>query len=468
MAFLIRAFRSSVYFVPVLFVTSLFSQSGELQPTDGGAESDEETIVINVSDSDDESPAAEEEKDSDDDELDKLRAERDRLSVENSIAQARLDRDLFEMEAEKKRLSLENSLRKERMNAELAVVQDEIDRVSLEIEAANKSALLESARRRAELELELTELRSEEERLTLANSIAGKKLDARMGELRMLETEFKTQKAAMEIDVARLQSELSLREKNEILRDLAPVVDSYSLDPFEDGVLRVSNRRITLSGIIVPSIADHVAERINYFNNQNSEYPIFLLIDYSPGGSVMAGYKILKAMEGSQAPVYVIVKSYAASMAAVITTMSERSFAYPNAILVHHQISWLGGGNLTQQREQLAEAEQWWRRLAQPVADKMGLTLDEFIDRMYKENSNGDWSEFADAAKELHWVDEIVETIWETSLDKNPDRFGLQPVVALNLEEKVDGEGNPYVVLPRLSPKDAYFIYNRDTYYRLR
>lgn len=467
MAFLIRAFRSIVYFTPVLLATGVFSQSGELQPVTVGAGSDEETIIVGASDSDGETTAAVE-KDPDDDGLGELRFERDRLSVENAIAQARLERELFEMEAEKKRLTLENSLRKERMNAELAAVQDAVDRVSLEIEAANKNALLESARRRAELELELTELRSEEERLTLANSISGKKLDSRMGELRMMETEYKTQKAEMEIDVARLQSELSLREKTDILRDLAPVVDSYSLEPFENGVLRVSNRRITLSGIIVPSIADHVAERINYFNNQNTEYPIFLMIDYSPGGSVMAGYKILKAMEGSQAPVYVIVKSYAASMAAVITTMSERSFAYPNAILVHHQISWLGGGNLTQQREQLAEAEQWWRRLAQPIADKMGLTLDEFIARMYNENSDGDWSEFADAAKELHWVDEIVETIWETSLDKNPDRFGLQPVVALNLEEKIDGEGNPYVVLPRLSPKDAYFIYNRDTYYRLR
>jgi ATP-dependent Clp protease protease subunit len=173
-------------------------------------------------------------------------------------------------------------------------------------------------------------------------------------------------------------------------------------------------------------------------------------------------------MEGSQAPVYVVVKSYAASMAAVIATLATRSFAYPNAVILHHQISWLGIGNLTQQKEQLVEAEKWWRRLAEPVAKKMGLTLDQLIARMYEKNSDGNWREFADAAKSLKWIDEIVHTIWETALDKNPDRFGSRPMMALRMEEAKDSEGSSYVVLPRLAPFDCYFVYNPDHYYRLR
>ena len=50
---------------------------------------------------------------------------------------------------------------------------------------------------------------------------------------------------------------------------------------------------------------------------------IFIVIDTSPRGSVMAGYRILKAMESSDAPVHVVVKSFAASMAAAITTLGE-------------------------------------------------------------------------------------------------------------------------------------------------
>jgi ATP-dependent Clp protease, protease subunit len=403
-----------------------------------------------------------------DKELEKIRKERERISAENQLAQEKLRSELFGLESEKQRLQLQNSLRAERLNAEVADVRSKLDRMTLEIDVVNRQASLEAAQRRVQLDSELAAMRAEEERLRVTNGIVTQKLEAQMAEMRLKEAEYKVQRAALENDVARLQTELSLREKTEILRDIVPDEQKYVLEPFRDGVLLVSDRRIALNGVIVQSVADHILERIDYYNNQNTEYPIFIIIDYSPGGSAMSGYKILKAMDGSKAPVYVVVKSFAASMAAVITTMANRSFAYPNAILLHHQMRWLGAGNLTQQREQLEEAEQWWRRIAQPVAAKMGLSLDAFIKRMYEKNSDGDWREFADDAQRLKWVSEVVSTIWETSMDKNPDRFGSKPVITLQLEEKVDEQGNPYVVLPRLPPLDCYFLYNPDGYFRLR
>jgi ATP-dependent Clp protease protease subunit len=401
-------------------------------------------------------------------EIETLRKERDRLATENQIAQEKLRAELFELEAEKQRLVLQNALRTERLGAEVAELRNTLDRLALEIDLANRQASLETAQRRAQLDAELAALRAEEERLRAANAITAQKLEAQTAQLRLEEAQLKVQRAALDNDVARLQTELSRREKAEILRDIVPAEQKYVLDPFRDGVLLVSDRRIALNGVIGQSVADHVAERIDYFNNQNAEYPIFIVIDYSPGGSVMAGYKILKAMDGSKAPVCVVVKSFAASMAAVITTMANRSFAYPNAIVLHHQLSWSGGGNLTQQREALQEAEQWWRRLAQPVAAKMGLTLGQFIETMYQKNSDGDWREFADEARKLRWIDEVVSTVWETSMDKNPDRFGSKPVAVLSVEERVDDQGNPYAVLPRLQPLDCWFVYNPDGYYRLR
>jgi ATP-dependent Clp protease protease subunit len=408
------------------------------------------------------------EKSEADKETERLRKERDRIAAENALAQEKLRQELFALEAEKQRLSLENGLRRERLEAEVADLRSELDRLQVQLDLANRQASLESAQRRQALENELAALRNEEERLKLANSIAAQQLESRLSELRVQDTELKLRRARLEMDVAELQTDLSVREKQEVLRDLAPAERQYVLEPYRDGVLQISDRRIALNGLITPAIAELVVERIDYFNNQNTEYPIFLVIDSSPGGSVMAGSKIIKAMEGSQAPVYVVVQSYAASMAAVITASAPHSFAYPNAVLVHHQISWLGAGNLTQQREQLAQAEQWWRRLAEPVAQRMGLTLDQFIVRMYEQNSDGDWREFADKAQQLHWVDEIVHTIRETSLDKNPDRFGARPTVRLELTEQTDKDGNPYVVLPRLAPFDCYFVFNPDRYYRLR
>lgn len=445
------------------------AQSEELEPIAVAADISEGAAAVNAENfpGGEEVAADDDSGDGADVETKRLRQERDRLAAENALAQERLRQELFDLQAEKQRLALENSLRTERLNLEAAEAKTKLDRLNLEIETVTKEASLEQARRRAELEKELGGLKAEDERLKVANSVASQKMEAQLAEMRLREAQYKTEKAQLEIELAQLQSQLSVREKSEILRDLAPPERRYTLEPFSDGVLQISDRRIAMNNVVTNNVANHIAQRIDYFNNQNTEFPIFLVIDTSPGGAVMAGYKVLKAMEGSQAPVYVVVKSYAASMSAVIATTAEKSFAYPNAVIVHHQMGWFGQGNLTQQREQLEEAQQWWRRLALPVAEKMGLTLDEFIRRMYEENSDGNWSEFADAAVELHWIDQTVDTIWDTSMDRNPDRFGERPIVGLALDEKIDSEGNPYVVLPRLSPFDAYFIYNPGRYYRL-
>ena len=216
----------------------------------------------------------------------------------------------------------------------------------------------------------------------------------------------------------------------------------------------------------------------NYFNNKDPKKPIFIVIDDSPGGSVMAGYRILKAMEGSEAPIYVVVKSFAASMAATITTLAEKSFVYPNAIILHHQISqsfMFSSMNLTEQKENVDDLMKWWNRLAGPIAEKMGITPDEFIEMMYKKTVSGDWTEFGDDAVKLKWADHAVTRIHETALLKNPD--AKKDAVATTtrtsetdngLTPAIDAQGNPYMILPRRNPKDAYLIHNPDGYYRFK
>ncbi len=185
----------------------------------------------------------------------------------------------------------------------------------------------------------------------------------------------------------------------------------------------------------------------------------------------MAGYRILKAMQGSQAPIHVVVKSFAASMAAGITTLAEASYAYPNAIILHHQISStvIASMNLTEQKEFYEESQRWWKRLAQPIAKKMGITTKQFIKDMYENSSSGDWMEFADEAHKLKWVDHVVSRIRETSRLKNPDQQKSDDDSAHSaLKEERDENGHAVKYLPRLNPKDVYFLYNPDQYYRLR
>ena len=242
-----------------------------------------------------------------------------------------------------------------------------------------------------------------------------------------------------------------------------------------DGTLVISDRRIALNGPITPKTADQITERINYYNNKDGKKPIFIVIDDSPGGSVMAGYRILKAMEGSSAPIHVVVKSFAASMAASIATLAEESYAYPNAIILHHQISstlMMARLNLTEQKEFYEESQRWWKRLAQPIANKMGVPTAQFIKDMYEKSSSGDWMEFADAAQKLKWVNHVVERIQETSLLKNPDHKDAKNSSSKSAQSgsqiERDENGNAIEYLPRLNPKDGYFLYNPDRYYRLR
>ena len=377
----------------------------------------------------------------------KLTAERERIAAQIALDQSKLDEKL----APRKRALAEIQIQMEEMKAKLDLAE---------------------AERRAKDDPEMMELRRKNERLMMEFAIAKNEVDTEGFAMRKEENAVRRKTTALTMQMELQQKE---GESRSYAVGKAP---AYPKDPLIGKKLVLSDRTIPLNGVITGKTADSIADRISYFNNRDPEAPIFIVIDDCPGGSVMAGYKILKAMHGSTAPVYTVVKSMAASMAACITTLSKKSFAYPNAIILHHQLSVGVMGNLTQHRENVQELEEWWRRLADPVAAKMGITRDEFIKRMYKKTSTGDWSEFADDAQKLKWVDVIVEQIEETALLRHPDtvptpapatptRFMPGPPLTQAVEA-LDERGKPAVYLPRLNPMDAYWLYNPDSYYRMQ
>lgn len=411
-----------------------------------------------------------------------LKKQQEQLTLENSVADQQLHKELAQLSAEKQRLELQNGLAQQKLQADVAALQTEIDKLTKQLDALTKRAALKEAERKVQLDDELAPGRARLEKLKLTNDLAaaemagkGRELAQREQELKVRTAELQTQRSEFELQLAKLNTDLDLRVKRDLWKNRVNHEIQYTKDPFKDGVLTISDRRIALNGPIGMDTADYIAERVDYFNNQSREFPIFIVIDRSPGGSVMAGYKILKAMDGSAAPVYVVVKSFAASMAANIATQAKKSFAYPNAIVLHHQILTGSFGNLTAQKENLRDLEEWWKRLATPVAAKMGISLDEFIKRMYQNRSTGDWEEFGDSARKLKWVDEVAETVREESYDKNPDAASGVPAGPAPIRsgapatqaERVDVNGHRYVILPRLDPVDCYYLYNPDNYYRL-
>jgi ATP-dependent Clp protease protease subunit len=368
--------------------------------------------------------------------------------------------------SEQEKLEAANKLAAERLTNETNAMRAEISRLKMERELITEKLALESAKQQAAIQDAIAELEKERDQLSREGEVAKIRAEKLTNDLKVVQTE-----AALE--VTRLQNEIHRIETEEKREKYADSEPQYLTKPLrDDGVLVISDRRIPLNGMIVGSTADFVTSRIQYWNNKDRKLPIFIVIDDCPGGSVMAGYRILKSMESSEAPIHVVVKSFAASMAACITTLAEESYAYPNAVILHHQISsqlQFARLNLTQQREFFEESTRWWDRLATPVAKKMGITTDEFIKRMYLRSTSGDWSEFADKAKELKWVNHVVTGIDETSITKNPDaKPAVTAAPQTALTEEIDADGKPFTWLPRLNPKDVYFLYNPDSYYRMR
>ncbi len=391
------------------------------------------------------------------DEIARINLEKEQLTATVALSQAKLDKELAESRANAQRLQAEA--------AELRAQQDLTD-------LKNKTAQ----------DVELASLRKQFERATLESNIVKAESETESAEIRRLDN-------AVRKETVKLSGNIELEQKRAEARTYAMTDPTVLTEPLQGRKLVISDRRVPLNGPITMDTADEIIARISYYNNKDRSLPIFLVIDDSPGGSVMAGYKILKAMHGSEAPVYVVVKSFAASMAACLTTLAKKSFAYPNAVIMHHQISAFSGGNLTQQQEWVKEMEEWWKRLADPVAAKMGISREEFIKEMYAHVSTGDWSEFADKAQKLKWVDNIVDEIQETAMLRDPGKFSGSSIAVAEgsaasasaaasgqfalssrplMSEEVDEKGRPCMKLPRINPMDCYWMYNPDGYFRVR
>ncbi len=359
-----------------------------------------------------------------------------------------------------------NRLAAARLTSETNELRAEITRLKMERELITERLALETAKRTEALREAVAPLELERDQLAREGEIAKQRAEKLTNELKSLQTEAALELTAMQNEIRRIEA----LDRRAQFADAEP---QYLKNPLrEDGTLVISDRRIPLNGPVTTELADFVTTRIQFWNNKDRELPIFIVIDSSPGGSVMAGYRILKAMESSEAPVHVVVKSFAASMAAAICTLAEHSYAYPNAVLLHHQISnsiMFARLNLTQQREFYQQTTRWWDRFGVPIAAKMGITADRFIELMYEKASSGDWVEFADEAQKLKWVDHIVETIEETAILKDPDKAEANDVTArFQIEEQVDEEGRPFIWLPRIDPTDVWFLHNPDGYFRAR
>ena len=368
-----------------------------------------------------------------------------KAELDTEVIRARLDlafsqRRLAQLNQtlELRKLEAEAMVRAARADAAAAPAEAERGRLAIEAALANAKATVASAdkdRARAELEVE-----------------------ARLAS------------AQVSVEYAKVASVAAIARLQQKAADIAAHAKiTYPKDPLIDGALHISDRRIPFNGRVDDKLADFVCGRIAFYNAVDSEAPIFIVIDRSPGGSVMSGYMILQAMETSKAPVYVVVKGYAASMAAIITTMAKRSFVYPQTIVLHHQASSGLSGNVTQLKEQLKWSKIWVERIFVKVADRAGVKVDDFVAQMYKSVSTGDWKVTGDDAVRLHWVTNVVEQMTEDAIftaGNEPKPTEIMPEGFVDAGKSQNGRIRQ--ALPPLGPCDAWWVFDPTVEYIIR
>lgn len=249
-------------------------------------------------------------------------------------------------------------------------------------------------------------------------------------EISNLEHKSKRQKLSHQIEMLDLQLELC-RKQNEFSQFCIEKTPTYLKNPIrtitlEDNTqqieITISDRLIRLNDVINQKTASRISQQLSYFNNQCEEKPIFLIIGYCIGGEVMAGHCILQALQSSVAPIYVIVESYAGSMAATIATLANHSYIFPNAMMMHHEIMRKNSNmmNLTQREEDIQSMQESWKRYATPVANKLGYTLKQWRKMLRENNSETDWTLYGDEAVSNGWVNSLVHRLKYTNILLNP------------------------------------------------
>ena len=145
-------------------------------------------------------------------------------------------------------------------------------------------------------------------------------------------------------------------------------------------------------------------------------------------------------------------------MAATIVTIANNSYAYPNAVLLHHQLGYFSGGNLRESKRRLEQMGDLYRRLVEPVCSKIGMTQEQFVDAMYAHDPDGNWSEFADGAARLKWVGHVVRDVREEGVSAVGDarsKVGTR----VKLTAPPSDVQQSAASLPPLGPFDAWFLY---------
>ena len=376
------------------------------------------------------------------------------------------------------KLELENSLIRLRLEHELANLRAEIEKLRTEREMFSLKWDIEQEKNKKENQRAVEFLNQQRDKIIAELSLSQAQFSKTLEDFNKQYAHVQNELSLARAHVDHLRLEVDTKKAQQERSGYAEGGASYLDEPLQkDGKLIISDRKINLTGVISPWKANYIVDQISYFNNKDTQKPIFLVIDNSPGGSAYSGFQILQAMKNSQAPVHVVVQSYAASMAALITTLAKKSYIYPNAVILHH-LPWTSVWycNVREMKEVLDWMQQIWARFGGEVAKKMGIRLEELDKKFYEKSVSGNWEEFGDNATKIKWADHVITHMYDTGLRQQVDSRDYtwyryyQEYYDQGLPLGENGKINSSqgkIWLPPLAANDFYYLYNPNNVYQI-
>lgn len=138
-----------------------------------------------------------------------------------------------------------------------------------------------------------------------------------------------------------------------------------------------------------------VNQAIHYLEQANAEgaKTIVMLLN-TPGGSVLDGWRLARAMEDSPAPIVCVVDGWAASMGFYLLQSCDVRLMTKRSMLMAHEPSVRGGGGTEHDyREMMVMLEKMNRALAEHAAARMNMTVADFMARIRANDWWMNWDE---------------------------------------------------------------------------
>lgn len=142
------------------------------------------------------------------------------------------------------------------------------------------------------------------------------------------------------------------------------------------------------------------------FRNATKDAEVIHVRINSPGGYVYDGASIYNTIYGSEKKVITYNDGLAASMAAVILLAGDEIHAFPNSLLMVHNVSSLAIGNAKDLEEEVKFMKKMDKSLGKSIEERLDISAEEVAEKYLNYQDN--WYD-SDEALQLGFYDNIIQ-----------------------------------------------------------